>query len=211
MIDNDEFLFPNAHVDEKLRIPGSKNKTMFQILENAKNANLSPMYSSPCIGLPRLFFGARHSNSSQVQAPAPLGFNGSDFMTLRWRFSFGRDAFSGHGKAIMDLSRVNTSHLIDGEMNVHRVVRSLCPKSNMGIKIRNSIFVVHHYTGSWEQWSFRVDARKDMKMTKTREQFDSIVDRSRNEDDSSQGWLQDFVESLGEEVAKVLLERSNGP
>ena len=76
-------------------------------------------------------------------------------------------------------------------------------------KHRNSIFTVHHYTGSWEQWSFRVDARKDLKWTKTKEKFDATVDQSRRKDNSSQEWLQDFVTSLGEELAKVLLNGFN--
>ena len=213
MIDNDEFLYPNTHVRPELVIPSdsknNKTTTMWERLEHAHHANISPMYSSPCIGLPRLLFGGRDSNSSIVQAPAPLGFNGSDFMTLSWRFNVGWNANSGQGKAIVDLSRVNASHLVEGEINVHRVIRSLCSKSTMSIKHRNSIFTVHHYTGSWEQWSFRVDARKDLKMTKTKEKFDETIDRSRSQDDSSQEWLQDFVTSIGEELAKVLLEGSN--
>ena len=214
MIDNDEFLYPNTHVRPKLVIPSDfqKNKTttMWERLEHAHHAKLSPMYSSPCIALPRLQFGGRESNSTLVKAPAPPGFNGSDFMTLRWRFNVGRRAFSGHGKNIIDLSRVSTSrHLNKKQVEVHRVIKSLCSKANMGIKHRNSIFTVHHYTGSWEQWSFRVDARKDLKWTKTKEKFDATVDQSRMKDNSSQEWLQDFVTSLGEELAKVLLNGFN--
>ena len=205
-VDVDEYILPNRNVKEAYRIPGQDSTaTIFQLLETAKTSNISNMLSSPCIHAKRILFGSKESEPHQVEHSAPQGFNVSNLLTFRWRW---HESYSDTflGKCILDLSRVNASvHLDIREINIHRIVRSLCPKATMYISYEDSSLLVHHYVGSWEQWSFRSDPRSGLGWTRTREVFEK---RKVNfgQDESAREWLKSFVDKEGRELASLLLE-----
>lgn len=207
LFDVDEYITANQNVKEKYRLPLAEKKTIFDSLEYAKAANISSMLSSPCIGVRRLMFGSKESTSRSVQKNVPEGFNGSDFFTLRWRHHkrLGHLKENGLAKSMLDLSRVNFENLTLPEMNPHRVVRCVCPKTNIYIENGDSSFLLNHYIGTWKQWSFRSDPRKDKGNTRTRKRFDLNIE-SAGEADSARDWLGTFVEKEGRELAAALLE-----
>jgi hypothetical protein len=66
---------------------------------------------------------------------------------------------------------------------------------------RQSPFVVYHYTGSFEQFSYRVDGRDNRNRKEYQQRaFDAWSD------DSTRFWLKDFVDEVGSTLAKELLK-----
>lgn len=61
---------------------------------------------------------------------------------------------------------------------------------------------VHHYLGSWEQYSAREDVRRN------RDKFDVSAFVNFGTDYQLQGWLKRFVETVGVEKSKLLLQHS---
>jgi len=61
---------------------------------------------------------------------------------------------------------------------------------------------VHHYLGSWEQYTARSDVRRD------RNKFDLSAFVNKGTDYQLQGWLKRFVEMVGVEKSKKLLQHS---
>ena len=205
-VDVDEYILPNGHVKSAHKIPETNNSTtIYAMLEIARTLNVSKMLSSPCIQMKRIMFGSKESERYQVQYLAPEGFNVSNLFTFRWRW---HESYSGTplGKCVLDVSRVNASaHLVMHEIKISRVIRSLCPKSTMFVSFNDSSFLVNHYVGSWEQWSFRSDPRSKLGWTRTRDVFDKRK-VSFGQDDSAREWLKDFVARDGREVVSSLLE-----
>ena len=75
----------------------------------------------------------------------------------------------------------------------------------MYISHQDSSFVVNHYTGSWEQWSFRNDPRSKGEGLRTKEIFEKMhVDFGQ--DDSAREWLLGFFQKAGGDLASALLE-----
>ena len=206
-VDVDEYIVPNRNVTERFRIPGSEDHTttILELIESANRLNISEMLSSPCVQMKRLGYGSKESDPSQVQRMAPQGFNVSNLVTFRWRW---HESYSSTrlGKCLLDVSRVSAKlHLTPSEINIHRIVRSLCPRENMYISHQDSSFVVNHYTGSWEQWSFRNDPRSKGEGLRTKEIFEKMhVDFGQ--DDSAREWLLGFFQKAGGDLASALLE-----
>jgi hypothetical protein len=137
--------------------------------------------------LPRMFIGTKESTTYQVESSvsnphtvSPLGWNVTDFMTLRWRWHGGNADTGGSrtpshvnqsaatttistkqraGKAMIDVSRVDSSFLNVIQVNPHRPIKAICSIENMWISTQDALFVIHHYIGTYSQWSFRNDPR----------------------------------------------------
>ena len=127
MIDTDEYILPNVHADEEIRLKNIRNRSIFEMLEDL----MHPMTSTGCISMHRLMFGFKESNFNQVQNMVPPGFNGSDFITLRFRYhtELTNKNFNKVGKCMIDLSRVDESKFVPAEINAHRPIKSRCTES----------------------------------------------------------------------------------
>jgi hypothetical protein len=67
--------------------------------------------------------------------------------------------------------------------------------------------VVHHYLGTWEQYSFRENVRKIIKEgNRSRKSFNRYKNVDAGDDDSIGPWLDGFVEDKGLDVASKLLK-----
>eukprot|EP00977_Amphora_coffeiformis_P008198 scaffold1834_cov175-Amphora_coffeaeformis.AAC.4 len=118
--------------------------------------------TSPCIQIPRLRFGTKESREEDVEAGVPAGFTGSSFQTLRWRKHVGENNFAANkiSKTLIDLQRVSWDELQPVD-SIHRPLRSLCGHRKLHIRKSQQALVIHHHIGTWEQYSFREDARQE--------------------------------------------------
>jgi hypothetical protein len=186
---------------------------MIKYIRHEKAANLE-YYQSPCIGIPRLMFGAHESSDSKALAvhsgsAADSSIDVNRLDTLRWRHHAHRNDFvkNALGKVIMDVS------LIDIEksppfMSLHRPIKTICKAPwhddwNSGLRI-------NHYLGSWESYSFRDDSRRGGE--RSREQWEYKATTNEEEtDDNIRPWLDGFVQEHGPDKAKELLDGAGLP
>ena len=203
LIDTDEYIIINQHASDQHRIQERKS-TVQGMLNSEKNWQHNNNTPSVCVGMHRLEIGTKESNASEVQdlVPTGAGLNGSDFLTLRYRWTKNREHIKP-GKCMVDVSRITAKEFSHGNHNPHRPVRSRCSKHEVFRKNSLVPFIVGHYKGTFEQFSSRDDGRG----TRTREAYD----KHRHDDateDSAKFWLQGFIDKVGIKLAKELLEGS---
>jgi hypothetical protein len=100
-------------------------------------------------------------------------------------------------KAIVDVSQLGTRML--KAVNPHRPAVA-CPKPD--VPYTESILVTYHYTGSWERYGFRQDARRSKEDWNER----GSLNDTTSCDKQIQTWLPKFVALVGSEsLASYLL------
>lgn len=160
LTDTDEYLTLNTYTQEQrmdIETPG----LIMKFLNEAKHDTSINLQPSPCIMMPRLTYGSKESTHQQISSGVPQPFNGSDFVTQRFRKHGPTDTVQGLAKTIIDLSRVKTKFLSKRQAaSPHRPIIHYCPLTLLKMKILDSPLVVRHYLGTWEQFSYRDDARK---------------------------------------------------
>lgn len=170
-----------------------------------------PIMNSPCIPVPRRQFGVLESshNETHDQVDVNSSFNASAFQTLRWR-KYGESKWLRKftlRKTMIDLSRVNASHIPE-ESDPHRPIKSVCPDRDDKSDIDTSLFVAHHYLGTWDQFTYRTDARLSDKNHKNWRMKEYGQRKAGNlVSDHVRPWLAGFVRSVGQEEAARLLHR----
>jgi hypothetical protein len=110
---------------------------------------------------------------------------------------------------MVEVSRIKRKFLKQNlEHNPHRPVKNekVCPQRNMFMKKVNATFLVHHYGGTWEQWSFRQDPRSKKWNRRTLDAYQTLRGYADGETDHIRPWLSDFVRKHGQELASALLE-----
>ncbi|KAL3909088.1 MAG: hypothetical protein SGILL_008230 [Bacillariaceae sp.] len=206
VIDVDEFATINTnyeHSDAILnRYGGSRKPTIFESIQ------ASPLHrNSTCVTMPRLRFGTHIDDQNSTREswiPTGLDFKDSDFLTLQWKWRSPLIArkYNKLPKSMIDVSAIDSFDRQDTDM--HRPVRSACPRQNLYIQNYDSPWVVHHYVGTREQFHFRKDARKGMD-TRSEEKLQEYRQIRGAMEDSICDWLQEFVDSAGLEQAQKLL------
>jgi hypothetical protein len=195
-----------ARVVEKyigLDVPNSTDPSDLQLYRN-----WSIWFSfRPCFTVPRAMFSAFPSSEADVSRDVPKFVNARRFDTLNWRYqATDRWSSDGPGKSIIDVSRLpenaRSEARTQGGGTPHRPFPNHCTHSwavSSGLPI-----VIHHYLGSWEEFSFRDDVRKGGGKT-----FQLWRDLSRLRDgginDDAREWISGFLEMVGETFAKELL------
>ena len=150
----------------------------------------------------RLDVGTKESPDEVVQQGVPDGLlNGSQFLTYRYGWPQSIRAKRKPGKALLDLSRVPFGDLHVGNTNPHRPVKNHCTQHDAFPTVPRSPFSVYHYTGTFEQFSYRKDGRN----SRSREEHSKRYFEHRYED-SAKFWLEGFVQEVGPRMAKILLE-----
>lgn len=205
LTDTDEYVHVNNNAQSNYRLQHSKNMTIYDMLNDSLNRRGSLMTKRGCVSMHRLQFGHKESRPSAAQHMVPYGLNGTNFSTMRWRYHADRtDKMNNKlAKCMVDLKKARPDDFYSSKVNPHRPIKRLCDINDMNIRNLQSPFVVHHYTGSWEQWNFRNDFRHKRR----RENFDKLYfDEGANQDDTIRQWLTDFVRSVGVDVALHLLQ-----
>ena len=199
-IDTDEFVLPNMHAHPIYRVDA--NRTVFSLLTHPPNDHWRGLIGkSSCLPTIRRDMGTRESETDVVQRGVPKGFNGSQFLTFRFIWSQPATTKQKPGKAFLDLSRVPLEHIHPGNTNPHRPVMNHCLAKDAFPMLIYSPFVVYHYAGTFEQFSYRDDGRSSRTMEKYKKlYFDFWYD------DGAKFWLSCFVQTVGLRTAKDLLE-----
>lgn len=199
VIDTDEYIVPNLQVDEKHGYPGT-NKTVIRVLDkNTGHVEWKNNTKSACFPMSRRGVGIR-DDTPEVSRRVGVGFNRTMFVTLR--YGWVQIPSKGPPKALIDLSRAEWDDLRTGNIDVHRITKTCDRRMGMYIKQEQSPYVVYHYAGSLEQYMFRNDPRASRNQNKF-----FVKNYSKTWYDSTpQFWLQGFLDGVGPELAKVLLE-----
>lgn len=164
---------PRPPPPPRIEEPGSILKFLHQ--ELYQNPDPFSNITLPCIQIPRIRFGAVESDRALVEQGVPKISNhingtyynnntvwsGYNFATLRWRWHAHEQNYNLNriSKTILDVSRLAWSDLqpID---SIHRPIRQYCGHRKLHIRKSEQVLVLHHYLGTWEQYSFRDDARQ---------------------------------------------------
>ena len=161
---------------------------------------------SCCITLPRVLYGAVESTNDEMgeqDMPSILRIDARQFDTLRWRYrtTSPRGMSDGLAKSIMDVSKLRPQDYTGGS-DIHKAMKSICPHTWLKYDYPLGF---HHYLGSWEQYSYREDARKGQIRTHESWKARSLL-MGGGYDDEICGWVQGFVQQVGDDVAISLLK-----
>jgi hypothetical protein len=162
LIDSDEYLFvnyPTVAARNLTAPPANQTGSVMSFLQEELQRpghNLT----TPCVQIPRIRFGSKESGAVDVKRHVPVGFNASSFQTLRWRKHASNENGSANkiSKTMIDLSRVAWKDLKPVD-SVHRPIKSICGQRGLYIRMADQVFAIHHYLGTWEQFSYRDDSR----------------------------------------------------
>lgn len=214
LIDVDEFLFPNPNwsFQHLLSASSPEDETSRQVLHRVGSYET---YRRPCISLPRLLVGAKKDSSTE-QDDVPtrsllrkLGIAGDDSSLLtttwKWHAKLVSAQFNKAGKALVDVSGISNDLLTLEQIDVHRPVNDLCSADDMWIQNQESPWIVHHYVGSLDQFTFRSDPRLERQGQEKYEAYRE-VDYGRLSLERTSHWLHLLVDALGPEKVARLLE-----
>jgi hypothetical protein len=223
-IDVDEFLFPNWNWEYQFLLASRNNEvgrrdTIVAVLHQLANFQ---GFRGPCIGVPRLLIGAkvgdngksglRLSNEEARQLDMALAavFPSTENRSLltwdwNWHQKLHSPSANKAGKALLDLSHVSTKMMDYSKTDVHRPNKELCTEDGMWKRNVESPLVLHHYIGTFEQFTFRSDPRQGRR---TADEYSGYQDVSFGMVGpwESRRWLVDFVAAVGATDAAHLLE-----
>jgi hypothetical protein len=192
-MDTDEFVVPNWRAKKGYRITNySRNMTVLDIMKANPHAHYNP--DSACYPKNRFPVTIKESEPQQVLEDVPEGIDAHSLMTLRYRYSLGGNQ-SDFVKAFIDVSRVNASDIKRNNHAVHRPVLSICNEGTIKIPFQRSPFVVFHYAGTLDAFTFRQDPRGKRNATMYINKFGNTA--GSYEDDSARFWISNFVEKVG--------------
>jgi hypothetical protein len=161
-------------------------------------------YDTKCFSMGRLQFSPDEVDPADVQKDVPSYLNGSDFMTLRWLIS--ADDLVGP-KNIVDLSGIPAEMIPRKKTHQHRVLEPICGEAGRTWTRKNSLLQVYHYIGTYEQFTFRDDARLSTKKAKGRNvRYERYTGRDIGRQDDLRPWLKGFIDFVGKDEALRLLD-----
>ena len=122
--------------------------------------------SSPCVQIPRTRYGTMELPVPKTikQFTLPSLMNTSHYATLRWQIhaktnNYGMNRIS---KTIIDLDRISSEELYNNfpiVESIHKPLPLHCTRRKLHIRSTQQILVIHHYLGTYEQYTFRKDSR----------------------------------------------------
>jgi hypothetical protein len=225
--DTDEFVTINPilrkpkhkHYDHDLppiTEPGSVMKFLQKLVVPTPHLGVT----SPCVPIFRKQFNSLESPNARNQEHVPSGFDGSSFLTLRWRRCgpknrrfetiLGRRCqlhrVAGPVKVVIDLARLRLQDLYHYKVkgNPHRPLESICSEENAWAEEGEVGLIIHHYLGTSDQWSYRVTDSRGLGYRMAR-YVDMNNEIGTKENDDLRSWLEGFVHSVGEDEALRLL------
>jgi hypothetical protein len=198
VIDSDEYIVPNWNAAESFRIRDVK-PTVYEMLKSPENQNISNNMGSACVAMNRIEFGVKEEqNMTAATKIVPVGFNYSEFFTLRWRYPNRKKL--PNGKSMIDLSEMETSDVTPVRTNPHCPSKRRCSRNGRGVRSKESTFTVHHHVGTLEQWTYRDDERNK----RTEDVYRTHI-YDEGADDSARFWLHELVDILGYSLVSELL------
>lgn len=207
LIDGENFTEPSYRIkmQEARRSMTKENalglKTVYQYINEHREE--APWNSEPCYLMPRTLFSAVESTPDVLydSGVTQYGFDPNRFSTLKY-FKHGEKGswYDNHfGKVIVDLSRIDEKEIVHTMRNIHSPLDSCYYPFRL---YETGLLRVHHYLGSWEQYSSKSDVRRN------REKFNEAAFVNYGTDFQLQSWLKRFVDIVGVENSKDLLKYS---
>jgi hypothetical protein len=208
IIDTDEYVVFNHYLkserervhNPRAHLPRVGTTTVAEyILQQTQRNDSSVWTSFPCIVFPRMLIGSRDSTPKEVSSQVPHGLDPVSFHTMRYRYHELPKNITVPGKSFVDVSRYYGTRV----PNPHAVLHLAChapnavdPESPAFPSFFNSMLRIHHYIGQLDMFLRGNTTRGE----ETYNQRNSLVSTA-NTDDSIRGWLQAFVNSVGEQNA----------
>lgn len=159
--------------------------------------------TTACLGMVRVLFGSITTNTPTTNNVDPDIH--LDTLTYFYHENLTTLGIFGKQKVLMDVSRIHPSLLQpDKVFSIHTPImrpRHICPTNYFTRKsYSESILRVHHYIGSWEAYSSKVDVRRDKEIFSER----ARVKVGPNYD--VQGWYHAFQQIIGgpKEASRML-------
>eukprot|EP00536_Pseudo-nitzschia_multiseries_P002542 jgi/Psemu1/63698/estExt_Genemark1.C_340067 len=188
-------------------LPGREsNVTVVDIINFFHNMN-RPL--KPCHTIPRVSFGAAENftcpGSEDVKEFAKENFDFGIFSTLRFQQHAVKEDFSKNrfGKVFLDVSNISDATLSMKPKNIHRPFPNECIRPIPVFK--QSPFYLMHFSGGWERFKAKNDARRGFEQWKT---LADVKDSVSCCEEENHRWLPRFVDQVGLERAKYLLGRT---
>jgi hypothetical protein len=185
----------------------SSHKTIFEYLHDQKmkpESRHSTIFQDEiCHLMVRLYFSAIENDPETMERGANVSQYGIDytrFSTIRYfhhdeRTAFGMNRF---GKVLVNLKKTPWKEI---DRDMHSIHQPNSPSCSEPLKpYINGIVRVHHYLGSWEQYISREDVRR------TKEKYEEGNSANDGEDYQIQDWLHRFVQVVGVDKSKKLLQ-----
>ncbi len=197
-----EYIKEMKSIRKQLENVLQRQQTVFSFINENRDKN--PWVNEQCYLMPRLFFSAVESSDNIISKAgvAQNDINLLQFSTLRYfhHAQRGEFEFNHYGKVIVDLQRIKWNEISSDMYSVHRPNHKSCfPPTKPYF---DGLLRVHHYLGSWEQYSSRSDVRR------SRGRFDKFAYVDKGTDYQLQKWLQHFIDKVGIEKARKLLENA---
>jgi len=121
--------------------------------------------SSPCIPLPRLRFVSTEDQTENNTGWLLVGDQkNNSFVTQNYKRHARGEDFNRNkiSKTIIDLSRVPFEDILDVD-SIHMPIRKHCSQRNRYRLPKDSLLVINHYLGSYDQFTYREnDARNEI-------------------------------------------------
>jgi len=162
--------------------------------------------------MPRVLFGSVIDENEDHSDQTKDTFTTSkQLQTQVWTFhsAYDDDKRNGHPKIIVDVSVVPKkdqmfSHRMRRKRHnmftIHQPSAKLCRERALFPSTAEYPLSVNHYLGSWELYNARNDTRRNATI------YDAKANVQEGQDRWIMPWLSGFVETVGREKAKLLLE-----
>jgi len=147
-------------------------------------------------------FSPTDRTSRQIQRATSVR-DPHQFTTLRYFYHSGAGSkrINGLQKALIDVSLISNK-LLENSFSIHRPIRRICPAAYFrGKSYHHSLFRVHHYLGSWDQYNAQLEYNADLSEYQEKSKLASV--HGPNYD--IRPWLQKFIEKVGTDDAEYLL------
>lgn len=222
LTDTDEFVRPNPYRNDTatpasvaMHIPLSQRGSVLATLQQDR----TQISNTSCVYIPRIQMATTEDSDPTVFLPTSLqGMNASHFLTTRWFHHNGHELTGPknlNGKNVVQVAALKDTDIPRKVQNVHVVLPS-CPSAG-GDRLATSSLVIHHYAGTFEQYTFRNDPRDAVAGRPQRSDQavynqvgqESLEQQHRSadyKDTSIAAWLEGFVEAVGASEARRLLE-----
>lgn len=191
--------------DARERLPRvDERKTILDVVKEESNRH-GYETMGPCIMMPRLRYGSFEVQPEAATVVTPGEIDPKNFVTLRYRWHGAKGVYV-YGKTMIDVSQIPTEELQVEAENVHAPLCHYCPRQEWYYSPQyvTSLFRVNHYLDSFEAYTYRKDIRVELRQSVDR--YNTLAKEGNHSmDTEGSHWLQEFVQDMGSENAKMLL------
>eukprot|EP00957_Ditylum_brightwellii_P159490 12140610-Ditylum_brightwellii.AAC.1 len=181
-----------------------ERKTIIDVVKEESNRH-GYETMGPCIMMPRLRYGSFEVQPDAATVVATGEIDPKDFVTLRYRWHGAKGVYA-YGKTMIDVSQIPTEELQVEAENVHAPLCHYCARQEpyYSPQYATSLFRVNHYLDSFEAYTYRNDVRVELRQSVDR--YNTLAKEGNHSmDTEGLHWLQEFVQDMGSENAKMLL------